>query len=639
MKFRKFYFVLISVIIVVCIAAKEDINHTSVNSSFRSENLLASILQQVNDLRNSVKNLNDSLATHPDLDSVKFHQQWKVCREKLRLVSAFLHYYRPDLAQLVNGPPVFLPVEEDEVGGLYPPHGFQVVEQLWFRDTSSSRILLLRNELKKTDQSLAQFAALIQNSTLVEQDFWEALEKEMLRYFLLTVTQMETPESKLAFSEGAHLMISLPEMISSCYPEAAEEELVLSANIRASATSCASYLLKMEQQENPDYFALYTQYYVPLSEAMSRMMYQRLPDFDFQNGPVNFLSRSIFDAGAFHVNNFLSGGRLASSPLRASLGRLLFFDPALSDKNDRSCASCHQPGKAFSDGLPKSIGAQHGLPLLRNAPTLINAVMQRKLFHDGRAFTFENQASEVLNNPDEMQTNFSVVPEKIMQSSEYIALFKSAFEGSDDTAISNASILKAIAAYEETLLALNSRFDQAIRGDLEMMSDEEKAGFNLFMGKAECATCHFLPLFNGTAPPDYIESEMEVLGVPGNSDTLHPVLDQDPGREKIIPMKEYHGAFKTPTVRNGAITGPYMHNGVFSSLDAVVEFYNKGGGQGIGLNIVNQSLNTSSLHLTEKEKEELVTFLLCLTDTVGCTEIPLFLPVFDLSNDMRVRKP
>ena len=102
MKFRKFYFVLISVIIVVCIAAKEDINHTSVNSSFRSENLLASILQQVNDLRNSVKNLNDSLATHPDLDSVKFHQQWKVCREKLRLVSAFLHYYRPDLAQLVN---------------------------------------------------------------------------------------------------------------------------------------------------------------------------------------------------------------------------------------------------------------------------------------------------------------------------------------------------------------------------------------------------------------------------------------------------------------------------------------------------------------------------------------------------------
>ena len=175
----------------------------------------------------------------------------------------------------------------------------------------------------------------------------------------------------------------------------------------------------------------------------------------------------------------------------------------------------------------------------------------------------------------------------------YISLFKSAFEGSDDTAISNASILKAIAAYEETLLALNSRFDQAMRGDLEMMSDEEKAGFNLFMGKAECATCHFLPLFNGTAPPDYIESEMEVLGVPGNSDTLHPVLDQDPGREKIIPMKEYHGAFKTPTVRNGAITGPYMHNGVFSSLDAVVEFYNKGGGQGIGLNIVNQSL----LHL------------------------------------------
>lgn len=73
----------------------------------------------------------------------------------------------------------------------------------------------------------------------------------------------------------------------------------------------------------------------------------------------------------------------------------------------------------------------------------------------------------------------------------------------------------------------------------------------------------FFPLFNGTAPPDYIESEMEVLGVPGNSDTLHPVLDQDPGREKIIPMKEYHGAFKTPTVRNGAITGPYMHNGVF----------------------------------------------------------------------------
>ena len=149
------------------------------------------------------------------------------------------------------------------------------------------------------------------------------------------------------------------------------------------------------------------------------------------------------------------------------------------------------------------------------------------------------------------------------------------------------------------------------------MNAAEINGFNLFMGKAKCATCHYVPLFNGSKPPTYYYQESEVIGVPATADTLHPLLDSDSGRIHTLNLDFFNHAFKTPTLRNIALTAPYMHNGVYKTLEEVIDFYDKGGGQGLGLSLPNQTLPADKLQLTKTEKKNLKAFLLTLTDTTG----------------------
>ena len=604
---------------------------------FDQENCRIQLMNSVDSLKHSLSLLDSMVRQKMLSGSSEFRNAWNTSRIYYRAISPFVSFYRPELAQLLNGPPVALPEEEDEVAAFLPPHGLQFIEEKLFQGSGNYNQTEVISELALCKTNLEAYKSSVKDTLLREQDIFHALELEMLRYFLLTVTNMVSPYTNAAFKEGTSYYHNLPEFFSSCYPELNETDRNACESLKAASLSCADFLSEQDHVNNPDYFQLYSKFYIPLSESLSRFFFLRCPDYNFSSGPVNFITRSVFDPGAFNVSGFLSGAEARTGTLSAQLGRLLFFDPALSQKDQRSCASCHDPRKAFTDGLQKSMGAQHGQQLLRNAPTIVNAVFQRKLFHDGRAFTFENQASEVLNNPDEMQVDFSVVPDKIRKSSEYIRLFKASFTGTEDTLISNRSILKAIAAYEQTLFSLNSRFDKAIRGDENILEANEKEGFNIFMGKGKCGTCHFLPLFNGTAPPYYSESEMEVLGVPASPDTVHPKLDTDPGREKVIPMQEYHAAFKTPTLRNIEFTGPYMHNGVYTSLEQVIEFYEKGGGKGLGLEIKNQSLAHDRLNLNQDEKRKLILFLSTLSDTSGCTNAPVRLPAFDLSSDTRER--
>ena len=127
------------------------------------------------------------------------------------------------------------------------------------------------------------------------------------------------------------------------------------------------------------------------------------------------------------------------------------------------------------------------------------------------------------------------------------------------------------------------------------------------MGKAKCATCHFIPLFNGVTPPKYIVSESEVLGVPVS--LADSTLDPDPGYYGVIGVDAYKHAFKIPTIRDINKTAPYMHNGIYQTLDQVMEFYNKGGAAGLGIHLPNQTLSEENLQLTEKEKEDIIAFM------------------------------
>jgi cytochrome c peroxidase len=325
-----------------------------------------------------------------------------------------------------------------------------------------------------------------------------------------------------------------------------------------------------------------------------------------------------------------SGKASRRTPERVELGKMLFFDPVLSGNNSRSCASCHHPEKAFTDGQTKSIAFNFAGQVNRNAPTIINAGLQRSLFHDMRVVFLEDQASDVLSNEAEMHGSLAAAVETLKVSPEYKTLFGRAFpEAAGEDAVNERHLKTAIASYVRSLTSFNSRFDQYMRGDSTKLTALEKTGFNVFMGKAKCATCHFMPLFNGTVPPNFEHTEAEIIGVPATTDTLHPELDPDPGKFGLFKKDLHRFAFKTPTVRNVELTAPYMHNGVYQTLEAVVEFYNKGGGQGLGLDLPTQTLPADPLNLTELEKQALVAFMRSLTDTSAVARsVPERLPAF-----------
>jgi cytochrome c peroxidase len=212
-----------------------------------------------------------------------------------------------------------------------------------------------------------------------------------------------------------------------------------------------------------------------------------------------------------------------------------------------------------------------------------------------------------------------VAVDRLRGSSDYPMRFVAAFGGRADSAVTSLRLRIALAAYLRSLQALESRFDRAVRGDTLALTTEERHGLTVFVGKGKCATCHFVPLFNGVTPPAFIEAEPEVIGAPSRATTSAGALDADVGRYAIDRIELHRHAFKTPTLRNVALTAPYMHNGAYRTLEQVVDFYDRGGGHGIGIVLDNQTLPTARLRLTPAERRDLVSFLRALTDTAGLT--------------------
>jgi cytochrome c peroxidase len=296
-----------------------------------------------------------------------------------------------------------------------------------------------------------------------------------------------------------------------------------------------------------------------------------------------------------------------------------------------SCVTCHNPQKGFSDGLPKSSTNTTGIQNKRNSPGLIDAGYSKRFFWDLRAHNLEKQVTHVVDNTLEFNTDFKTIARKLKQSAEYRKLFNEAYGGISKNDINQRSISNAIAAYVNSLKSFNSEFDQYVRNEVKTYPEDAYKGFNIFMGKAACATCHFSPVFNGTVPPFYIDSDSEVLGVTVGLDSINPILDNDLGRmANGLPLDNQpflKQAFKTVTVRNVELTAPYMHNGSFKTLEEVIDFYNLGGGKGMGLNVENQTLSDKPLGLNKTEKKELIAFLKTLTDTTGLTKKPTPKPI------------
>ncbi|WP_276133667.1 cytochrome-c peroxidase [Polluticoccus soli] len=340
-------------------------------------------------------------------------------------------------------------------------------------------------------------------------------------------------------------------------------------------------------------------------------------------------ARSIFDKALYRGQNpkgiFLRVQDSATLAEIDRVGKELFYDPVLSGNNMRSCASCHKPTEHFTDTMvtasvqfDRAAGA-----LARNTPTLLNAEYNHLLMMDGKHTTLQNQVKDVVHNAVEMNCSDKDALSKILSCKEYKQGFAKLLKYTpQEKEVTFEHVSSAITYYYAKFSKYYSPFDEAMehRGEL---TESAKKGFNLFMGKAQCATCHFVPQFNGVKPP-YIGSEFEVLGTP--TDTGYHKLSVDRGRHAVNPAQETMNAFRTGTVRNSAYTKPYMHNGVFNTLEQVVDFYNDGGGAGHGLNVPNQTLAADSLKLTRDEKSQLISFIRSLNEEVQFELPPATLP-------------
>ena len=362
---------------------------------------------------------------------------------------------------------------------------------------------------------------------------------------------------------------------------------------------------------------------------------QWLLEIEFPNEVRNTPTAWNYESDYIFGDNFLNPGFYSGIPDKfktettRQLGEFLFFDPILSANNKRACASCHDPAKAFTDGKAKSPGYDFNGTVKRNSPTLLNCIYAEKFFHDLRAEALEDQMEHVVTDAKEFNTSTNAILEKLQSSAEYRQLFDSAFRGYEGKAINPQTLSFAISAYVSSLHSFNSPFDKYARGESATLSMDAKAGFNLFMGKAACGTCHFAPVFSGLVPPDFRESESEVLGVPVAWPAKKPVADTDKGRgesklKEMVPFYQY--SFKTPTVRNIAHTAPYMHNGGMKTLEHVMDFYNKGGGNGIGLQYEYQTLSADPLKLSRKEIKQIIAFMNSLSDFSRFTSKPTQLP-------------
>jgi cytochrome c peroxidase len=278
------------------------------------------------------------------------------------------------------------------------------------------------------------------------------------------------------------------------------------------------------------------------------------------------------------------------------LGKQLFFETRLSLDRSLSCASCHDPAKGFTDGKALATGFA-GKELKRHSPTILNSAFNTLQFWDGRSHSLEDQALGPITNPDEMNmVNGQLAVERLGKIAQYREMFQKVY-GQSPTL---NGIAKAISAFERTLITPDSPFDKYMKGDKNALRPAEKRGLLLFISKASCSQCH-----NGA---NLTDNEFHNLGQ-NRSDDL--------GRFRISGEEKDKASFKTPTLRNVALTAPYLHDGSFKTLEEVVDYYNRGGGDS-----PNKSNLINKLFLTNQEKRDLVAFLKSLTGNLPQIAVP-----------------
>lgn len=497
--------------------------------------------------------------------------------------------------------PNILQVQEEDLTDIKirNPFGFQVIEELLHEENQDT--ISLNNALKITSDRLR----LLKNNTHIKlKDYhliW-LIRDQIMRTAATGITGFDSPVLGQSLIESQYTTQTLIELVDICKDKFTSIEVykALRGSFEEGITALDS---DFDTFDRYDFIKNHT-------DNQLKLLVETQDDwevtFPFEMAISN-TATSFFGANTVNVLYF-SDYKSDTLHLKQKeiFGKALFNDQALSRSNNMACASCHIKEKAFTDGKKTFDDRQ-----IRNSPTLTYSAYQQAFFMDGRAGSLEGQVVGVAENHDEFNLPMDSIVNRVLKNPTYKASIDSLYGGKRV----DFNIRHAIASYVRSLNGFDSKFDKSMQSADWSLTAEEKRGFNLFMGKAVCATCHFPPLFNGTVPPNYNDTEIELLGVPETNDTINAVISSDLGSYNVFGTDQRKHFFKTPTVRNIDVTGPYMHNGVYNTLEEVVDFYNRGGGKGIGIHEEFQTLPFDELNLTKAEQESLVAFMKTLTDS------------------------
>lgn len=545
----------------------------------------------------------DTLAIEKEQANAKVY--FNHSRNQYKKIEPFVEYYFSGLSRRINGPA--LPEIEAEEHQVVEASGFQVLEELIYSATSSQEkrepvVRALQTDLRFV---LSQMPA----QPMEEYHVYELIQHQLIRLATLGMTGFDSPVAQQSLPETEASLRALSHWYALFQ---SSRELPWDSTPWQKALQVFNDSVDFNSFDRLDWIQSHL---MPLSEIVkseNKSLTQAPSELRFSKAFYGTLS-DLMKGKNINPEAFSGFSQAQSNEVKVELGRLLFYDVNLSKSHSMSCASCHQPNRAFTDGKMVSTSPVHGSGRYRNTPTVLYSAFQRSLFYDMRSFDLENQIQEVFDNPSEFNLGASEMIRRMESRSDLKVLFKRAFP--NKSKIELYDVRNALAAFLRSLLPFQSKLDRYFQGKTDL-APAEKLGFNLFYGKAKCATCHFAPIYNGTQPPRFQMTESEVLGVPARTREGHWVLDPDLGRFDLYQIDFFKRAFKTPTLRNVSKTAPYMHNGVFQTLEEVIHFYNVGGGSGMQLQVPNQTLPPDSLHLSLAEKQALIQFIEALTDEI-----------------------
>ncbi|MDP9959446.1 cytochrome-c peroxidase [Chryseobacterium lathyri] len=599
---------LLAVIVLIGLAV---MSFNPVDKGKKSENTFVN--KGLSDFKNRLDRLKSDVYkfSEDEISIEELRNSLRETRNSFKEIEFYIAYHYPEFTKThLNAAPLFHIEAAGTSAFTLPPEGLQVLDELIFSDEAGDQKEKIKTMTDFLYNSYSSFyLSTIKNGLSRGNNKTLPLRIELIRIYTLGVTGFDTPGSLNISEEASHAFTGIKEYIN-------DDVYFKNYNVQKAnqiLSEGINYVSVNKDFETFDRIAFYKKYIQPLYEEFGKWD-GRADDLKEFSG-WNVKSKNLFNSDFLDPYFYTLLESSEDNAGLRNLGKSIFYDQNLSQNGKMSCAACHLQENAFTDLKVKSQSNVEGKTVLRNSPSLYNAVFAKRFFYDLRAFYLEQQAEHVIYNDDEFNTSYEEIIKKLKTKPEYKKAFRTAFK---DGKINKENFSKALSSYVASLYSFDSDFDRFMRNEKEV-SEDVKKGYNLFMGKANCATCHFAPHFSGLVPPFFNENESEVLGITVKPVNQLPVeLDSDLGRGNSPVKKEkswiYDYSFKTVTVRNIALTKPYFHNGAFNTLEEVMDFYNEGGGEGLGLKMKNQTLPPDKLNLTKTEIKQVIAFLNSLTD-------------------------